>query len=229
MADADGAREIVVPLTVMTPPGVSVWPPMVKAVDEPAVKVEPPTVTTGAPVAAGAAGARVWVLPLITTLEADGASEMVVPLTVITPPGVSVCPPTVYCVAALGVIVEPPTVIGAGVFAGAAGISVCVFPLTTTFEAEGASDIVVPPAVITPPGVSVWPPMVNCDAEFAVIVCPPTVIGAGVLAGDAGEAGIRVCVLPLTTTLDAEGASDIVVPPAVMTPPGVKVCPPMVN
>ena len=48
--------------------------------------------------------------PLIITAEPEGASEMVVPETVMADPGVSVWEPTTYCPAALGVTVVPAMV-----------------------------------------------------------------------------------------------------------------------
>ena len=41
-------------------------------------------------------GPRLWVSPLITMEEAPGLRDMVVPSTVMVPPGVSVDPPIMY-------------------------------------------------------------------------------------------------------------------------------------
>ena len=50
---------------------------------------------------------------------------------------------------------------------------------------EGASEMLVPPTVITLPGVSVWEPMVNCVFEgSAVMVVPPTVMTGGTAAAE---------------------------------------------
>ena len=73
-----------------------------------------------------------------------------------------------------------------------------------------AREIGPPDAVITPPGVSVCPSIVNLEAESAVYVCPPTVISGG--GGAAAGVG-----------------ADIGVPDTVIVPPGVRVWPDMTN
>ena len=110
-----------------------------------------------------------------------GAREIVVPETVMTPPGVSVCPSTMYVEPPLGAYVIPPMMMeGAPVVEG--GLNICVCPLITTAVADGAKLTVVPSKTAVPPGVKVAPgARLNCVAAFAVIVCPATVIN-GMLA-----------------------------------------------
>lgn len=72
-------------------------------------------------------------------------------------------------------------------------------------------------AVLEPlTGVYVVPPMVRAGAEV-ITVCCPAVAAAG-----------RVDVTPFTITAEPLGAREIVVPETVITPPGVRVWPPMV-
>ena len=50
----------------------------------------------------------------------------------------------------------------------------------------------VPLTVTTPPGVSVWDPIIYCDWLFAVIVSDPMVIGGGdVMEGASIGVGVR--------------------------------------
>jgi hypothetical protein len=86
---------MVVPSTVMVPPGVRVCPPMTYVVPDIAVNVVDPTVSRGALVMTGwAAGVRRLVCPLITIAVAPIARDIVVPAMVMTPPGVSIDEPT---------------------------------------------------------------------------------------------------------------------------------------
>lgn len=93
-AVADGESEMVVPDTVITPPGVRVCPPITNVVPPPgrAVYVAVPIVKSGGFVM-GAVGISVVVTPFTTTAVAPGDREIVVPATVITPPGVRAEPP----------------------------------------------------------------------------------------------------------------------------------------
>lgn len=90
-AVAPEAREIVCPSTVMMPPGVSVLPLITNVVPELAVKVWPWKVRSGGLVM-DAGTLRSDVEPSITSAVAPAASEIVCPLTMMTPPGVRVCP-----------------------------------------------------------------------------------------------------------------------------------------
>ena len=64
-------------------------------------------------------GARVELAPLTTTTVAEGASEMVVPETVIAgPPGDKVCPETMYCVCLFATMVSVPTINTGGIAVG---------------------------------------------------------------------------------------------------------------
>lgn len=102
---------------------------------------------------------------------------------------------------------DPPEVCG---FA-----SVRVAPLTTTYDAEGASEMVVPEIVTACPGCRIVPEaIVKPEAASAVYVCPAAVKTGVVLVSWAS-----VCVLPSTTTYEAEGASEIVWPETVVTGP----------
>jgi hypothetical protein len=85
---------MVVPSTTIVPPGVRVWPLMIYVVPDMAVNVFEPTVSSGALVMTGRLlGVTRLVCPLMTTAVAPAASDMVVPSTVIIPPGVSVDDP----------------------------------------------------------------------------------------------------------------------------------------
>lgn len=93
---ACGDRTIVVPSTVIVPPGVSVCPSMTNAVPVPgaAMYVLLPIVKSGGfVIIASASAANVVVAPLITSAVAPAASEMVVPATTTLPPGVSIAVP----------------------------------------------------------------------------------------------------------------------------------------
>jgi len=56
-----------------------------------------------------------------------------------------------------------------GVEVAVAGNKVVVFPFTTTAVAPAANEIVVPLTVITPPIVSVWPPMMKAVWPFMAV------------------------------------------------------------
>lgn len=89
--EPDEGRATVVPETVIVPPGVRVWPPITKLLDDPAIIVDDPIVKAAAEVAdPPPAAVRGVVCPLTTTAEPDEANEMVVPETVTWPPGVKV-------------------------------------------------------------------------------------------------------------------------------------------
>jgi hypothetical protein len=78
-----------VPLIVIAAPGFRVCPPMTYVVPDRAVKVFDPMVSRGAFVMTGwNACVRELVCPFMTTSEALGARDIVVPETVMTPPGV---------------------------------------------------------------------------------------------------------------------------------------------
>jgi hypothetical protein len=99
--------------------------------------------------------------------------------------------------------------------------SVDVTPLTTTKEADDASDNVVPEKIIgEPPGISVWSwrmKLATGDAGRSFIMLPPTVM--------VGAAGFSmVDVIPLITIKDADAARDSVVPDIVTAePPGASI------
>ena len=106
--------------------------------------------------------------------------------------------------------------------AGIAVLKVVVTPLTTTNEADGAKEIVLPSTVIARPGSSVCPLITNDDPGFATNVVPAITI-SGVVPGDTVT---REDVAPLITML--EGASEKVVPSTVIGGPlGTRVCPDM--
>lgn len=74
--------------------------------------------------------------------------------------------------------------------------------------------------------------MMNCESEFAVTLALPmdsTKLGAVVVGLLAVISSVTACPrvwdVPPTTAICASSSSDIVVPPAVTWPPGVKVCP----
>ncbi|OCK87766.1 uncharacterized protein K441DRAFT_592736, partial [Cenococcum geophilum 1.58] len=181
-AVADGESEMVVPDTVITPPGVRVCPPITNVVPPPgrAVYVAVPIVKSGGFVM-GAVGISVVVTPFTTTAVAPGDREIVVPATVITPPGVRAEPPIKdggSSDTALAVrVVDPIVRTGGG---AAAMVTACgsfdVVPPITIAVAEGASETGVPPTVITgPPGDSVWVPTTTTEDGPILIVCDPTV------------------------------------------------------
>jgi hypothetical protein len=87
-----------------------------------------------------------------------------------------------------------------------------VAPPTTTNDAAGPSDTAVPSTVMACPGARVWPFMMNDVAALAVKVDPPTVISGLMVTGL-----LMVDVEPPTTTKEAEGPSDTVVPSTVTT------------
>lgn len=112
--DADGPRAMVVPETVMAPPGASVWPAMTKLEPEFAVICELPMVSTGA-------GDRGWkrigvVAPFTIMLLAAASRDTVLPSTVMARPGARLCPLITYMdPPGLAVMVRPPTTIWAAV------------------------------------------------------------------------------------------------------------------
>lgn len=91
-AEADGWSEMGVPATVIgLPPGTSVWLTMTKTDDGPAVTSVPRTVMTGAGCSGTMAGCVRTSLLLTTTVVVVGASETVVPESVMAgPPGTKV-------------------------------------------------------------------------------------------------------------------------------------------
>jgi len=124
---------------------------------------------------------------------------------------VFVVDPVVSALTALGVFV--------------AGNRVVVLPSITTAVAPEAKDIVCPSTVMMPPGVSVLPPITKVVPELAVKVLPSNVRSGGLVI-DAGW--LRSDVEPSMTNAVAPAASEIVCPLTVMTPPGVRVCPPII-
>ena len=81
-------------------------------------------------------------------------------------------------------MVSEPMVIAGGDVVGRANIaSLC--PVAARLTS-------VPLIVTTPPGVSVWDPMIYCDWLFAVMVSEPIVIGGGdVMVGASTGVGVR--------------------------------------
>jgi hypothetical protein len=79
---------------------------------------------------------------------------------VIVPPGVSVCPPMIYVVPDTAVkVFEPSVSKGALVTMGRfPGASKVVWPFTMIAVAPAAREIVLPPIVMTPPGVRIIDP-----------------------------------------------------------------------
>ncbi|PSN71949.1 hypothetical protein BS50DRAFT_239914 [Corynespora cassiicola Philippines] len=153
---------------------------------------------------------------------APGARLMVVPSTVMVPPGVSVCPPIRNVVPVPGAAVkvcEPMVRRGGFVMGGwFEGVRVVVWPFTIRAVAPGARDIVVPAAVMTPPGVRVSDPMryVVPDPGCAVKTPLPIVSGGGVTWAAATFGTWRVDVAPLITTNEPDGPRDTVVPSTVI-------------
>lgn len=103
------------------------------------------------------AGNSFVVVPSTTKAVAPDARQMRLLPLVTQPPGVRICPFTLYVVPELAVYVLPSTVISGG--SVAIGCRSVVRPSTTIVTPFGDSEIVCPFAVITPPGTSVWPPM----------------------------------------------------------------------
>ena len=92
IADAEGAREIRVPETVIGgPPGTSVWPAIMYCEAALGVMTELPMVTNGSAVGVVGPKVRGIILLLIMIADAEGAREMRVPEMVIgEAPGLSV-------------------------------------------------------------------------------------------------------------------------------------------
>lgn len=109
----------------------------------------------------------------ITTSEAEGAREIIVPEAEILDPGMSVWPSIRYRDSISGVMILPG-ILNRGDRVCA---SLTVSPPMTTFVAEGARLIGVPETVISgPPGRNVSPSMTNRDKLFAVIILSSSVI-----------------------------------------------------
>ena len=112
--------DIGVPEAMMTPPGVSVCPSMMKSDDASAVYVEPSNVSTGAAVTMAALPRDCVLLPMTAIAPPDG-KEIGVPETVIAAPCANVCPSIMKSDDASAVYDEPSneSTAGAGVIAGA--------------------------------------------------------------------------------------------------------------
>ena len=74
--------------------------------------------------------------------------------------------------------------------------------------ADEARDTVAPAAVMIPPGVRVWEPIMKFEAELAVYDWSPKVMTAGLLAAAFGSWEAT----PLTMMEEAEGGREKVVP-----------------
>jgi hypothetical protein len=174
-AVAEVAREIVVPETVIAgPPGVRVCVPIWYCPEGFAVITELPIVTVGRLAGMLEAGARFCVCPLIMMIELP--REIVVPALVITgPPTASVCVPTKYNPAALGLMIVLHIVKSSS---GESAIDcdstttgrVWVDASITIADTGAASGIVVPDTVIVGlPATRVFDPIAYVDAEFGVV------------------------------------------------------------
>ena len=162
------------------------------------------------------------VVPPTTMSDPEDAYEIVVPETVITPPGVSVCPAMIKSEAASAVYVEPPKVIISTVSVPFTEAKVSVELPMTAIVALESREIGVPDIVITPLGVRVCPAMIKSEAASAVYVDPPKVISL-VVPVSFVDANVSV-ELPIIA-IAALGPREMGVPETVITPPGVRVCP----
>ena len=167
-----GSRLIGVPdIVTPGPPAVIVVPSMTNAVGL-AVNTCPSIVKISAGVIVAERIISVLLPTTTNPLAAPaGASEIGVPETVITPPGVSVCPLIMKSDEASAVYVWPSNVItGASVvMADAEPRDWVLLPMTANAGAvPAASEMGVSEMVMAPPGVSVWPAMTNWEAAFAV-------------------------------------------------------------
>jgi hypothetical protein len=166
--DAEGARDNVVPATVITePPGTSVCSAITNLLPEPGrgLKTPLPTVRVGGVLIVAAGISTAEGTPLTTTNEPEGASDSVVPGTVMAgPPGARVWPATtnvgpglrmlwvsgLFDLPSVGcaVMMELPTTICGGLLlacidTGLTG-NIWVDPPITTKPAEGARLTTVP-------------------------------------------------------------------------------------
>jgi hypothetical protein len=191
------------------------------------LNVTSPIVRGGVVICAASGFANVDVTPLITIKEADEARDKVVPETIIAgPPGRRVCSPRMK----LGPETSgrapntslPMVMVMIGVMVGAARLAMVeVAAFIITKAADDASERVVPETVIAgPPGARVWPPITKVgaiDTSVGLKTLSPTK-----MVGVAGFTMLEVA--PFTTTSEAEGASDNVVPDTVIAgPPGASV------
>ncbi len=224
IAEAYGARDSLCPPTVTGGPlGESVCPLITYTKSLFGVIVEEPIMSLGGEVIVDICELRTEVMPLITIMEAEGASDSVVLAAVIAgPPAESVCPSITYTKSLLGVIVEEPIMsLGGEVIVDICELSTEVTPSTTIADAERASDSVVPATVIAEPSAeSVCPLITYSVSGLAVIREVPKVSTGGEMVIGAA----RVEVTPLTTMADAAEARESVVPGTVtIDPPGSRV------
>ena len=167
------------------------------------------------------------VVPPTTTAVALASSDTLTPETVIgDAPGTRVWPPTMNSDCADPVIVDDPNVT-----TGAVPESVSVESPTTMVDPETGSETGVLLIVIAgPPGVRVWEPNTNADAEAgdAVTSCDPILnTGAAWLSDVEEDSREEVC--PFTTIAEADGASEYTVPCTVMgVEPVAKIWPEMI-
>ena len=105
----------------------------------------------------------------MTASAAPGARLMGVPRTVMMPPGVRVSEAMMKSDEASAVYVTPSQVrTGASSVDGEAVARVWVLVPMTAMSVPVGREMVVPEAVIVPPGARVWPAMKKCEALFAV-------------------------------------------------------------
>lgn len=99
-----------------------------------------------------------------------------------------------------------------------------LLPITSAVAEEARLTGVPETVIAEPPGDRVWLPTMYSDAELAVIIWPPMVMGGAAVIGP--ELLLRGMVELPMTIYEADEAREIVVPDAVMAgPPGVRVCP----
>lgn len=165
--------------------------------------------------------------PFTITAFPVGLKLMTCPSTVRTPPGVKVCVPITRSDWEFSVKVDDPTTkIGADVADGAAVIG----PVLGLLDGNGRV-MTSPPVVIALPGKRVWLPMTKPDAEFAVMLVPPTTTtaGPGVEVGaESDSVSFAVGVAPLIMIAPPE-LTDTCSPLMVATAPGVRVWEPIMT
>ena len=88
--------------------------------------------------------------------------------------------------AEFAVMVWPPSVRIAGAAVDEGFRELVEVPMTRKL-ADGARDMVAPAAVMIPPGVRVWEPIMKFEAELAVNDWPPSVMTAGLLVTGPGS------------------------------------------
>lgn len=123
-------------------------------------------------------GANASVLDPTTTSLPPAAKLTRVPLTVIAPPAVSVCDPTMYWFWLSAVMVSEPMVMAGG---SVVGVNASVLEPITKSLPPAAKLTLVPLTVITPPAVRVCEPTMYWFWSFAVMVSEPMVMAGGVV------------------------------------------------